>query len=592
MKIIDLIRERAKADEKWFSVEFYPYKTTEGVYNLFDRCDQYADVKPLFADITWGAGGSTADMSLEIATALQNYICLETQMHLTCTNMEKEAFASALIKCKENGIQNILALRGDPPRGQEKWTATDGGFEHAVDLVKFIREEHGDHFAICVAGYPEGHTEAESYDKDIEYLKQKVDAGADMIITQLFYDVKVFLDFVKDCRAEGIQCPIIPGIMPITSYQSMQKICKMSNTKVPPEVWANLEQLKDKPDEVKEYGTTYVANMCRKLLDSGVQGLHMYTMNQLGPCQAVLRKLDMLKTGKTYPWRQACDRDEDVRPIFWANRPKSYLKRTKEWEDYPQGRWGGFTPRNNNADNRTPAFGEMGNWHNLPDVDFNTKYTEWWGKEFGCERDVFNVFIKFVKGDIDRLPWNEVPLRRESHQISQDLLRLNKSGYLSINSQPRVNGADSSDEEVGWGAPGGRVYQKAYIEFFCSPDRLMKLLQVAKQFPSLTFHAINKAGDREGNGKHKVNAVTWGIFPESEVKQPTVVDPEALMSWKSEAFSLWENQWLSLYDNETDSYKVLSNMIETYYLVTLVDNAFYDDESDIFMIFARSAEVI
>lgn len=609
MKIIEMIKEKAKANEKWFSVEFYPYKTTEGVYNLFDRCDRFADTAPLFADITWGAGGSTSDMSLEIASALQNYICLETQMHLTCTNMHKHQFADALVKCKEQGIQNILALRGDPPRGEEKWEAVEGGFSNAADLVKFIREEHGDHFAICVAGYPEGHIECVSKEQDIQYLKEKVDAGADMIITQLFYDANIFFDWVKDCRAAGITVPIIPGIMPITSYKSMKKCCGFSKTYVPQECWDNLERLQDDVEASKEYGATFMANMCKRLLDQGVQGLHMYTMNQEGPTQALLEKLGMLtknsRSGRM-PWRESIDdarSGEDVRPIFWSNRPKSYLQRTKDWETFPEGRWGGFIPTNMasmgtfgsvESKNRAPVFNDPGNWHNLADVDFSEKYKETWGAELKVETDIYDVFVKFVKGEITTMPWNEVPLREESHTISTDLLRINRAGFLSINSQPRVDGMASDDPKVGWGPAGGRVYQKAYVEFFCSPVLLQKLLMAAQfpEFETLTIHAIDRAGNRDGNGKLKVNAVTWGIFPESEVKQPTVVDPEALESWKTEAFQLWEDQWLKLYEPESASYKVLSEVIESYFLVTIVDNDYWTEHNDMFMVFTKALEQV
>ena len=156
-------------------------------------------LNPLWVDITWGAGGTTAILTLEITQHIQLFTGLDVMMHLTCTNMTKDTIDDALEKCHKYGVRNILALRGDPPKGEEKWTACDGGFSNACDLIKYIRGKYNDHFCIGVAGYPETHLEAESPEKDIEYLKHKVDCGADLIITQLFYDNNKFLDFVDKC---------------------------------------------------------------------------------------------------------------------------------------------------------------------------------------------------------------------------------------------------------------------------------------------------------------------------------------------------------------------------------------------------------
>lgn len=579
MKIIELIRQRETEGRPWFSLEFYPYKTTEGVYSLFDRIERLTHLQPLFADVTWGAGGSTAQMSFEITAALQNYMCVETQMHLTCTNMEKEKFVDALRQCYENNVQNILALRGDPPRGQDSWTPVEGGFEHASDLVRFIRKEYGDYFGVTVAGYPEGHLDCENYETDLQHLKEKVDAGADLVITQLFYDVDIFIKFVQDCRAIGIKCPIIPGIMPITSEADLRKIIKFSpNTKVPEYVWSTMERLKGDEEAIAKFGLEFVTQMCRKILSSGVSGLHIYTMNQEKPVKDLLAALGLLCEQATLPWRPTVikkRREEDVRPIFWANRPKSYLVRTKEWKDFPSGRWG---------DNRAPDFGEPGNWHGLPELnDIKNKYKQLWGEKLEREQDVFHVFCNFVEGKINLLPWNEVPMREESRLISNDLLRLNKMGFLTINSQPMLNGIESENPQYGWGGKGGRVYQKAYVECFAAPELLDKLLKAAEKYPTLTIHAINRKGDIKCNKLPAVNAVTWGIFPDTEVLQPTVVDPESLKAWKDEAFTLWSSLWASIYPVESRSHHLLIDMIDTYYLVTIVDNNYID--GDVFAVF-------
>merc|ERR1719162_1585755 len=197
----------------------------------------------MWVDVTWGAGGSTAEKTLEICINALKYHGLDVMMHLTCTNMVKEDLHKALTTCKENGICNILALRGDPPAGVNtgEFKACEGGFAYAVDLVKYIREEFGDYFCIAVAGYPEGHLEATSFDDDMKHLKEKVDAGADLIVTQLFYDNDGFLEYVDKCKKMGINIPILPGIMPIQSYGGFSRMTSLCKTKVPPHINETLE---------------------------------------------------------------------------------------------------------------------------------------------------------------------------------------------------------------------------------------------------------------------------------------------------------------------------------------------------------------
>lgn len=263
---------------------------------------------PEFCDITWGAGGSTADLTLDIAARMQNEVGVETMMHLTCTNMPAASLDDALAKVKAAGLTNILALRGDPPKGQDEFTTVEGGFSCALDLVKHIRDTHGDHFGIAVAGYPEAHPDAivddaaamaDAYKADIAYLKRKVDAGADFIVTQLFYDVDVFLQFEKDCRAAGIGCPILPGIMPIQSYGGFKRMTTFCKTKVPADIEAALEAIKDDEEAVKKYGVELGTAMCRRLLDAGVPGIHLYTLNLESTAVAILENLGLVeKEGK------------------------------------------------------------------------------------------------------------------------------------------------------------------------------------------------------------------------------------------------------------------------------------------------------
>lgn len=224
-------------------------------------------------------------------------------MHLTCTNMPVEKLEAALQQCKQAGITNILALRGDPPHGQEHFTQVEGGFACALDLVKYIREKHGDSFGICVSGYPEAHPDkivddAEEMEKnywvDIDYLKQKVQAGADFVITQLFYDVDAYVKYVADCRSVGITVPILPGIMPIMNYGGFKRMTAFCKTRIPQHVANTLEAIKDNDDAVKAYGISMGTMMCQRLLAAGVPGLHMYTLNLDRSAVSILRNVGLI----------------------------------------------------------------------------------------------------------------------------------------------------------------------------------------------------------------------------------------------------------------------------------------------------------
>ncbi len=224
-------------------------------------------------------------------------------MYMSGTNMPVEKLEAALQQCKQAGIRNILALRGDPPHGEEKFTQVEGGFSCALDLVKYIREKHGDYFGICVSGYPEAHPDQIvedpeemkiKYWEDIEYLKKKVEAGADFIITQLFYDVDLFLKFVVDCKSAGITAPILPGIMPIMNYGGFKRMTSFCKTFVPEHVSDVLETIKDNDAAIKAYGISLGTQMCQRLLDSGVPGVHMYTLNLDKSAVGILKNVGLI----------------------------------------------------------------------------------------------------------------------------------------------------------------------------------------------------------------------------------------------------------------------------------------------------------
>ena len=313
-KISDLIAQKAAAGEDWVSYEFFPPRTEQGVKNLVSRFERMQQAKaPLFCDMTWGAGGSTSELTMDLTLKMKK-MGLEPNMHLTCTNVERKDVVKALQTCRDNDVCNIVALRGDPPIGQDKWEATEGGFECALDLVKFIRREHGDYFCLSVAGYPEGHPDTivhmgddetklsvseqgrcrvtqengqkkvyvcpdAAFKLEMDYMKKKVDAGADAIITQMFFDADTYGAFLRACRAHGIMVPVIPGIMLVQAAGGFRKMTQMCKTRVPAAVNASVDAKADDDVALKAYGVDLGTQISHQLLAHGAPGLHFYTLN-------------------------------------------------------------------------------------------------------------------------------------------------------------------------------------------------------------------------------------------------------------------------------------------------------------------------
>ncbi|ORZ36024.1 methylenetetrahydrofolate reductase-domain-containing protein [Catenaria anguillulae PL171] len=590
MKIIDKLRRAEAEDRITWSFEYFPPKTDQGIQNLYDRLDRMHALGPTFIDVTWAAGGSTADTTLDVCEYAQKVAGLEVCMHLTCTNMPKQMIDDALAKAREIGIQNILALRGDPPRGQERWTACEGGLSYAVDLVKYIRQTHGDYFGIAVAGYPEGHLENPDREDDLRRLKEKVDAGADYIITQMFYDCDMFVEWVAACRRIGITCPILPGIMPIQTYGGFQRMTSLSKTAVPQHIHDALEPIKDDDAQVKEYGIRLAMDMCTQLRQrAGISCFHMYTMNLERSVRLILEGLEWVaprEVVRPLPWTPSLAKKrvgESVRPIHWRNRPRSYISRTETWDEYSNGRWG---------DAASPAYGEL-DGYNTRLKQTKEEALAIWGKP-STPAQVRRVFVDFCQGAIRALPWSDFPLSGESNLIRTELAGANARGFLTINSQPAVNGKPSSDKLVGWGPRNGFVYQKAYIEAFVPRhvlDALEQELRECDPDAIVQYHAVNRDGSdlRSNHAADSPNAVTWGIFPGCEVKQPTVVDLTSFLAWKDEAFLLWD-QWVNVVPEGENA--LLQEMASEWYLVTLVHNDFHEPSSALFDVLKRVARKV
>lgn len=583
MKIIDKINASKKEGKPFYSFEYFPPKTEQGLYNLYERLDRMVALEPAFIDITWGAGGSTADLSLEISKNALRFFGVDVMMHLTCTEMSRKELIQILAEAKEAGIHNILALRGDPPEGQNEWKHKEQGLRYGSDLTKLIRDEFGDDFSIGVGAYPEGHVECLDPQTNLEHLKIKMDAGADFIITQLFYDMETFYRFVDDCRAMGIDQPIIPGIMPIHNYERFDRFTSLLKIAVPDKIRRDLEKIKDDDSQVIDYGIELGQKMSQELIEKGFEGLHFYTLNLETSVSKIIQNIGLAsdcRERRSLPWRKSAmsDREEEsVRPIFWSNRPKSYLTRTRSWDDFPNGRWG---------DSRSPSFGALDQYYLVGKAIRNEKYREKCLANYGYPKsveDVSKVFLNFCTGQVARLPWCEIPVQAETRRISEQLTKLNASGFLTINSQPQIDSLPSSDPVNGWGGAGGFISQKAYLEFFTSKENLDRLLSSIDQHPSITFQAVNREGNMLSNTGEGVNAVTWGVFPGKEIVQPTVVDSESFLIWKDEAFGLWKTGWSDLYEKDSESEKVLEEIASSYYLVNVVENDYKN--GDIFSIF-------
>ncbi|EDP54646.1 hypothetical protein KXW98_005280 [Aspergillus fumigatus] len=572
MHVKDMLTDNESAGRVGISFEFFPPKTAQGVQNLYDRMDRMHSLGPSFIDITWGAGGRLSDLTCEMVNVAQSVYGLETCMHLTCTDMPLEKVNAALSAAYKAGCTNILALRGDPPRDKEAWEATEGGLRYAKDLVKYIREKYGNHFDIGVGGYPEGADDNPDVDQLIDHLKEKVDAGSSFVITQMFYDVDNFIEWVKKCRAKGITVPIIPGIMPISTYAAFIRRANWTKARIPPDWLEALEPVKNDDAAVKEIGKRLVADMCRRLLAAGINHLHFYTMNLAQATQAVLEELKLIPSEETplqrpLPWRPSLAlnrRGEDVRPIFWRNRNSSYIARTQTWDEFPNGRW---------TDSRSPAFGEL-DAYGIGLKGTNEQNIKLWGEPKSI-RDITQIFVRYLEGKLDRLPWSDSPISGEANAIKDNLVQLNSRGLLTVNSQPAVNGVRSSHPVFGWGPKNGFVYQKAYLELFVPPYLLDELIARIEKNPDLTYHAVAKNRELRTNTRDSPNALTWGIFAGREIVQPTIVDTISFLAWKDEAYRLGED-WAKCHDASSPSRKLIQDIMDNWYLVNIVNNDFHN----------------
>lgn len=674
--------------------------------------------RPLFVTVTWGAGGSTATKSLELAEICQRQLGVPTVLHLTCTNMNQKLIDEALEICHSVGIRNILALRGDPPREEYKDTpaepethteAEEHEFVWAVDLVRYIRKKYGDYFCIGIAGYPEGHADEshpqagkQTVEKDLPYLAEKAKAGANFIMTQLTYDADAYSsyedrlrNYVDEETGKKIfeNIPIIPGLMPIQSYQIVRRITKLSHARLPEDIAKRIEDVRTDDEEVKKVGVDIISELVEKIKSlpqpEGLpRGLHFYTLNLEKSVAFILERCKLLPQsgsesssedsdvavgGEDIPQtnghhgpdkvaKQAKRRassvnaqphnrvivdirsrtksptgsipeslasEDQITPSIAsrhsasdtgsgipASRPtrnhtllisegQGSLGREATWDDFPNGRWG---------PSDSPAFGEIDGYGPSLKVGPITA-RRLWGHPT-TPKDVTNLFHKHVTGELHAIPWSddvdadgvgntgEGALRAETEIIKPRLLDLiEKKGYLTLASQPAVDGLSSSHPIFGWGPKDdGFVFQKAFVEFFCPleswPALRKKLISASHEdvswmkidvtgnFECTDTHATeNEEGHVNGDtskripGTCGINAVTWGVFKGKEIITPTIIESESFRAWGDEAFGIWQ-EWRRCFPRGSLEEQCLEKLRDGLVLVNVVGQRYRGEEGE------------
>ena len=274
------IRDRLASGPASISFEFFPPRSDEAVAQLERTIAELAELQPAFVSVTWGAGGSVRQKTIDIVARIRSEIGIEAMAHLTCVGVNRVEMSTILHRISAAGIENILVLRGDPPKGESTFSAVEGGFAHANELVAFIREQHRHDVCVGGAAYPEKHVECGNPAVDLNHLKRKVAAGLDFLITQLFFDNNRYWEFVERARHAGIHIPIIPGIMPITNAAQVERFTVACGATLPFKLAAELDRRRDDPAAVQQLGVAHATSQCIDLLTNGAPGIHFYTLNR------------------------------------------------------------------------------------------------------------------------------------------------------------------------------------------------------------------------------------------------------------------------------------------------------------------------
>ena len=284
MKIKDILGKT-----RLVSFEFFPPRIAEGIPAVLETLDELKVYCPDFVSVTYGAGGSTRAFTEEITLAAKRSAGTEVMAHLTCVGQTKEEVHGVLGRLEAEGVENIIALRGDPPRGSTEFVPVEGGFQHATDLLQHVKSNFK--FGVAAACYPEGHTESVDLDSDLKYVKMKVDSGADFLVTQLFYDNRHYFDFIERAHSAGISVPIIPGVLPVLNSAQVRRFTGLSGSEIPPDLDKLLDKYADSDNSARDMGVEYATAQVRELWDAGVPGVHFYVLNR---SYSVSRILDNL----------------------------------------------------------------------------------------------------------------------------------------------------------------------------------------------------------------------------------------------------------------------------------------------------------
>ena len=283
-KVSDLFNQK----ERTYSFELFPPKTEEGYRNLLKTIEALSRLQPDFMSVTYGAGGGNREKTFDIVDHLQKIHRIIGVAHLTCVLNTKHDITRILEEIKHRGIDNVLALRGDPPKDNPNWQPGPENLKYSSELCAFIRSHFENHFSIGVAGFPEGHVLCRDRDRDAQYLKLKIDNGADYVITQLFFDNKNYFEYVNRLKKLGIKTRVLPGIIPITDFQSIIRFCELCGASIPPKVRDIFTPLQDDKEATLKAGIDFCVMQCRELLERGAPGIHFYTLNKSSPTDVIL----------------------------------------------------------------------------------------------------------------------------------------------------------------------------------------------------------------------------------------------------------------------------------------------------------------
>lgn len=504
--------------------------------------------------------------------------------------------------------------------------AADDRFQHATDLVKYIRQRHGDTFCIGVAGYPELHPDADpsQEEEELDYMLAKEEAGAEFVVTQLFYDGDAFISWYNKLRARGLTIPVVPGVMPIQNYQSFRRVTSLCKAKVPQHVWDALEPARFDDAAVRDVGIDLAKRLMQRIIaETDINGFHFCTLNLEKSTRRILERLQWVPTppglhtapvsvepssstndGLAAPGAKAGPVQALKNQVARAVGGGGNSGRAEgggelpvaaslvEWDEFPNGRYG---------DARSPAFGQIDGYGvslKIPPTDA----LKLWGAPTSVG-EISDIFVRYLQGTMPCIPWCDCPILPETEGISKELVRLNSrlglsgdggsgngKGWWTVGSQPSVDGIPSSDPTFGFGPAQGYIFQKAFVEFFATANDMQAIAQRVDAHNAgaagagaawISYFAGNRAGALQTNVSQDNGescAVTWGCFVGKEVVQSTIIEHESFNAWREEAFAIW-SEWELLFPLKSPTRKLLHDIGEQRWLVTVIHHDYKDENA-------------